>query len=440
MGLKFRIFIKAEHNSMSSAAALLRKAASAASAPAPSPPPSSVGGGGQQAGLDKRGVRGKGGGKQPLTPAQIAANDAVARLKAEEAELKLLEVKAKKAEAQDRFDKAKSGASSVTAASTPRAQDGRGGGDFVTHDQFQAGINDLNGAITKGFDQVFSNQSSDAQQQALTNATLAGFVKMMGTNGTGFSLPAPVSRQIGNGQREEQSRFCFGQNEGRDDTMFGSNGGAATSSRASSAIEDGRTTVGSQHGGQNGWDDSRRMSQSSSYFPPPTPFEESISRSPADQRFPTSGSGQSAPAPQSLAELMRTIPEAAKGFRGLCGRILSDAAVPGAKQVPLFTVHKFLCAWQMSGGNDDLACALMALTYGRLLSQQRLQPGIATAMRTTDIGVFKEFFRRISVQYPSFVLTYNWKGPSGPEYKTPYGTFSSNQGILHRFIHEHILA
>jgi hypothetical protein len=208
MGLKFRIFTKAEHNSMSSPAAALRKAAAASSAKkaaasAPPHPASSVGGGGQQAGSDKRGARGKGGGNPQLTEAQIAAIDAKARLQAEEAELKLLEVKAKKAEAQARIDKANSGASSAQVVSTPRAQGGRGGGDFVTHDQFQAGINDLNGAITKGFGQVFSNQRIAAEQQALTNATLAGFVRMMGTNGTELSLPAPVSRQIGNGRAQE---------------------------------------------------------------------------------------------------------------------------------------------------------------------------------------------------------------------------------------------
>ena len=404
------------------------------------PPASLVGGGGQQAGSDKRGARGKGGGKQPLTEAQIAANDAVAKLKAEEAELKILEIEAKKAEAQARIDKAKPGASSATVVSTPRAQGGRGGGDFVTHAQFKAGIESIQGDIRSGFTQVFANQSTAAEQQALTNGTLAGFIKMANA-GSGFQLsaaPAPVSRQIGNGQQEEKPRIFFGQNAGWDDTANGSRGGSATSFRASSAIEGG-SSAGSQRGGQDGWSD-LRMPQSSSYFPPPTPFDGSISRSPADQRFPTSGSGQSAPAPQSLAELMPTIPENAKGFRGLCGRILSDAAAPGAKQVPLFTVHKVLYAWQISRGNDDLACALMALTYGKPLSQQRLQFGIANALKTTDIGVFKEFFRRISVQYPSYVLTYNWKGPRGQEYKTLYGTFSSDQDILHRFINEHILA
>jgi hypothetical protein len=214
------------------------QAAHVPAASAPPHPASSVGGSGQQAGSDKRGARGKGGGKQPPTQAQIAANDAKARLQAQEAELKLLELAAKKAEVQARFDKAKSDASSVTAASTPRAQGGRGGGDFVTHEQFQAGINYLNGAITKGFDQVFSNQSIAAQQQALANATLAGFVKMMGTNGTGFSLPAPVSRQIGDSLQEvvePQRQISYRQNSDWDPTADRSGRFAQSSSQFSHA-------------------------------------------------------------------------------------------------------------------------------------------------------------------------------------------------------------
>jgi len=408
--------------------------APAAKAPAASPSASSVGGGGQQAGSDKRGVRGKGGGKQQLTHAQIAANDAEAEAKAAEAKARTLRAQADAAEDQARIDNAaKSGASSAVVASPPRPPCARGGGDYVTQAQFKQGIDSLQGEIRNGFTRVFANQSTAAEQQALTNGTLAGFIKMANA-GSGFQLsaaPAPVSRQIGNGQREEQSRVCFGQNAGWDDTVNGSNGGAATSFRASSAIEAGRTTVGSQHGGQNGWSDGPRMPQSS---------EMVVHREAPSEFRSASGGSATAPAPLSLAELMRTIPEAAKGFRGLCGRIISDAAAPGAKAVPLFTAYKVLCAWQMCGGNDDLACALMALTYGKPLSQQRLQPGIATAMRTTDPSLFTEFFRLISVQYPSFVLTYNWKGPSGQEYKTPYGTFSSDQGILYRFIYEHILA
>ena len=242
-------------------------------------------------------------------------------------------------------------------------------------------------------------------------------------------LPAPSARLAictGGGSNateviEQPRRYlhsCFAPNEG---------GSASHSSqRPQSSAACGGSSAGSQYLGQNGW------SEGQSYG--------SVSRPPADQRIPTSGSGYSAPAPQSLAELMGTIPETTKGFLGLGRRILSDAAAPGAKPVPQFTFHKFLFAWQMSGGNDDLACALMAATYGKPLSQQRLQPGIANALKTTDIGVFKEFFRRISVQYPSFVLTYNWKGPSGPERKTPYGTFSSDQNLLIQFIHGHLLA
>ena len=193
----------------------------------------SGGGGGQQAGSDKRGKSGKSFGKQSPTEAQIAANDVKARLQAQEAELKLLEIEAKKAEARARIDKAKSGASSAPAASTPRAQGGRGGGEFVTHDQFQEGINSLSGTITKGFDQVFSIQSIAAEQQALTNATLAGFVRMMGTNGTGLSLPAPVSRQIGNDGAQEvpelHHRMSYRQNVGGESFAEGS-GRFATSS------------------------------------------------------------------------------------------------------------------------------------------------------------------------------------------------------------------
>jgi hypothetical protein len=296
----------------------------------------------------------------------------------------------------------------------------------------------LNGAIAQS--QVMTQQSF----QGLANAMTTAF------SGGQRQLPPPERRQIGNGAKEvvetshKYMHSCFASNEGGSSSFASHSSqlpqsGAATSFRASSAIEGG-SSAGSQRGGQDGWSDGPRMPQSSSYFPPPTPFDGSISRSPADQRFPTSGSGQSAPAPQSLAELMWKIPENAKGFRGLCGRILSDAAAPGAKPVPQFTFHKVLFAWQMSSGDDNLACALMALTYGRPLSQQRLQPGIATALRRTDLALFMEFFRRISAQYPSYVLTYNWKGPSGQECKTSYGTFSSDQIMLKRYITEHILA
>ena len=136
---------------------------------------------------------------------------------------------------------------------------------------------------------------------------------------------------------------------------------------------------------------------------------------------------------------MRIIPQHMKGFRGLGKHVLSAAATPGAKAVPEFTLCKFVCAWQMSGENDDIACALMTLTQGKPLVQQpRLQPGIANALRTTDLTLFTEFFRRISAMYPLYFLTYKWKG-TGQERKTLYGTFASDQVILYEFIHKHLL-
>lgn len=218
---------------------------------------------------------------------------------------------------------------------------------------------------------------------------------------------------------------CFASNEG---------GSASHSSqRPQSSAACGGNSAESQYHGQNGWSEGQRTVQSTQSYG-------SISHSPADQRFPTSGSGHSANVPQSLEEMMRIIPPNMKGFRGLCGHILADAAKPGAKPVPQFTFHKISCAWQMSCGNDDLACTLMSTTQGKPLAQQRLQPGIATALKKTDLSVFSEFFRRISAQYPSYVLTYNWKGPGGQERKTLYGTFASDQNLLKQFIHEHLLA
>ena len=269
-----------------------------------------------------------------------------------------------------------------------------------------------------------------AQSQLATQQSFQALANAMATAISGGQRQLPsssVSRQIGDGQ-----------NTGWGDTANGSRDGAATSFRPSRSIENDRTTVRSQHGCQNDWSDGQHMSKSSSYFPPQTSLDGSFNRPPADQRFSTSGSGHSAHVPQSLAELIPKIPENLNGFLGLVRRIISDAASPGAKPVPQFTFHKVLFAWQMSGGNDDLACALMAATYGKPLSQQRLQSGIDNALKTTDIGVFKEFFRRISAMYPSYVLTYKWKG-TGQEIKTSYGTFSSDQDILWRFIHEHLL-
>jgi hypothetical protein len=197
-------------------------------ASAPPHPASSVGGSGQQAGSDKRGARGKGGGKQPPTQAQIAANDAKARLQAEEAELKLLQLAAKKAEAQARFDKAKSDASSVTAASTPRAKPGAtsGGGDFVTHDEF----NKFRGQVQDGFSTVI-------QQNQRTHDVLAGFLQMI--NGGGLPAPkAPDSRQIGNSPQEvvEQRKISCWQNAGWDHAAERPRIAQPPTPRASSAI------------------------------------------------------------------------------------------------------------------------------------------------------------------------------------------------------------
>jgi hypothetical protein len=318
--------------------------------PAASSPPhpaSSVGGSGQQAGSDKRGARGKGGGKQPPTQAQIAANDAKARLQAEEAELKLLQLAAKKAEAQARFDKAKSDASSVTAASTPRAQGGRGGGDFVTHDQFQAGINYLNGAITKGFDQVFSNQSIAAQQQALTNATLAGFVKMMGTNGTGFSLPAPVSRQIGNSPQEvaePQRQISYGQNCGQN----------------------------------AGWDHAAERPRIAQ---PPTPRASSaIACGGGAQTFHREPVGSSTPIHRG------SMPK----FEAAAARWNKKNSANNAQI--LDTIRK------IANGDDDMACLLLALVNGKTYSEIVKMYGddVASLLTTGNTPFFQRFFTALS--------------------------------------------
>jgi hypothetical protein len=292
-------------------------------------------------------------------------------------------------------------------------------------------INAAEASMNSGFLQL---NGAVAQSQLATQQSFQALANAMATaiSGGQRQLPPPERRQIGNSPQEiaeQQGLISYGQNAGFDRNAEKSGMSATSSSQLPQTSAATAFHASSAH-----------MPQSSSYFPPPNPSNGSISRSPADQRFPTSGSGHSASVPQSLAELMWTIPVTAKGFRGLCGRIFADAAVPGAKPVSQFTFHKVLCAWQMSGGNDDIACALMSLTYGKPLSQQKLQPGIANAMRTTDLAFFAEFFRRISAQYPSYVLTYNWRGPSGQECKTPYRTFASDQNFLRRFIYEHILA
>ena len=315
--------------------------------------------------------------------------------------------------------------------SAPAKSAGVGGGisaqltamEVNLRDHIDSRINAAEASMNSGFLQL---NGAVAQSQLATQQSFQALANAMATaiSGGQRQLPPPERRQIGNSPQEvvepQTCQISYGQNAGFDPNAERSGMSATSSSQLPQT---------SAH----------TPSQSSSYFPSPNPSNGSISRSPADQRFPTSGSGHSAPVPQSLAELMWTIPETAKGFRGLCGRIFADAAVPGAKPVSQFTFHKVLCAWQMSSGDDDRACALMALTHGKPLSQQRLQPGIANAMRTTDLAFFAEFFRRISAQYPSYVLSYNWK-PTGIDYKTSYGTFSSDKNFLRRFIDEHILA
>jgi hypothetical protein len=290
-----------------------------------------------------RGNRGKGPGNQSLTQAQIAANDAKARLQAQEAELKLLELAIKKAEAQARLDKAKSDASSVTAASTPRAQGGRGGGDFVTHDQFQAGMDYLNGAMTKGFDKVFSNQRIAAEQQALTNATLAGFVKMMGTNGTGFSLPAPVSRQIGNSPQEvvePQRQISYGQNAGWDPAAERSGFAQQPTPHASSAIACG--------GGA--------------------------------QNFHRELVGSSTPNHST------SMPK----FEAAAARWNVKNTTNNAKILDAIR--------QMARGNDDMACLLLALVNGKTLSEivKMYSTEVGQLLSTQNTFLFQSFFTALS--------------------------------------------
>jgi hypothetical protein len=343
-------------------------------ASAPPHPASSVGGSGQQAGSDKRGARGKGGGKQPPTQAQIAANDAKARLQAQEAELKLLEIAAKKAEAQARFDKAKSDASSVTAASTPRAQGGRGGSDFVTHDQFQAGINYLNGAITKGFDQVFSNQSIAAQQQALTNATLAGFVKMMGTNGTGFSLPAPVSRQIGNGTQEvvEQRKISCGQNAGCDLAVEGSGRFAQSSSQFSHA-------AGVACGGD----------AAQSFYRESVPTE--TSRTSTSQFSHAAGVACGGAAQSFYRESVPTETSHTSTSK-------FDAAVArwNVKRSP--TNGKILQAIRDATPDDNMRCLLLAVVNGKNYGEitKMYDKDVASLLTTRNTPFFQRFFTALS--------------------------------------------
>ena len=415
MGLKIRIFIKAEHNSMFSAAALLRKAASAAStatggakSPAPAakasaapPSASSVGGGDQQAVPDKRGARGKGGGKQSLTDAQIAANDAVARLKAEEAELAILEVQAKKAETKARIDKAKSGESSAPVVSTPRAQGGHGGGDFVTHAQFKAGIDSIQGDIRYGFTEVLANQYNTHEKQNLTNAALARFAEMA-EKGSGFQLsatPAPVSRQIGNCLKEEP-RICFGPNAGWNDTVNGSSGGAATSFRASSAIEGGRTTAGSQRGGQDGWSD-LRMPQSS---------EMVVHReAPSEYR---SESGGSVPARQlGVKHLPNFEASFSKMKSNDFNNFIGDA------------IRRFARNCQDS---DFMACVLLAMVNGKKY------PNNNPVIIQSNESVFRQFFGELTGKFSgnSVKITNN----RGQECSFSFTTLSRDASTMVQFI------
>ena len=163
-------------------------------------------------------------------------------------------------------------------------------------------------------------------------------------------------------------------------------------------------------------------------------LSDSLPRLPAPAPAPAPAHAH-AHAPQSLEGLMRTIPENAGGFRGLCQHIQQNS------KVAPFTIHKLYCAWQMSSANDDLACALMALTNGKPLSDQRLQPGIRTALeKPTNIRVFMNFFRMIAdpADYRSYTLTFTSKG--GQQQTVQYGLFSSDQAALNMYIHKHILA
>jgi hypothetical protein len=335
-------------------------------------------------GSGNRGNRGKGPGNQPLTQAQIAANDARAKLQAEEAELKLLEIQAKKAEAQARFDKAKSGASSVTAASTPLAQGGRGGGVFVTYDQFQAGINDLNGAITKGFDQVLSNQSIAAQQQALTNATLAGFVKMMGTNSTGFSLPAPVSRQIGNGPQENselQRHISYGQNAGFDPNAARSGMSVTSSSQLSQSV------VASGGGS---------ASNSSQFV---------ISKE-APTFFRESSGGSSIVAARQLG-VSHSLTKFASNFARMkpndFNTVIGNA------------IRSFVASFAQSE-QDEMACVLLAMVNGKKY------PAHNHIIIQSNESVFGRFFGELATKFPI--------NKCGQQCSFPFNTLSTDQSAM----------
>ena len=232
MGLKFRIFTKAEHYTMPSAAALLRKVATASAAspaatpaapPAPTVSAHVAGGGGN------RGNRGKGPGNQPLTQAQIDAKAAEAAARKAEAEADAAEAKARslraQADAAEAQARLKAAQSTAVVPSTPRAKPCATsvGGDYITREEF----NSFQMDVKTGFKTL-------VQQNDQTHQVLASFVKMMNP-GLPASATAPVSRQIGNSPQEvvEQRQISFGQNAGWDLAAEGSGRFAQSSSQFS---------------------------------------------------------------------------------------------------------------------------------------------------------------------------------------------------------------
>lgn len=387
--VSFNLNVPAPKVASSGTTSAAPKTAPKAASTATSVAASSVGGGGQQDGSDKRGARGKGRGKQLPTEAQIAANDAEAKVRAANAELKLLEIEAKKAEAQARIDKVKSGASSAPEVSTPRPQGGRGVGDFVTHDQFQAGINHLNGTITKGFDQVFSKQSIAAEQQALTNATLAGFVRMMGTNGTGFSLPAPVSRQIGNGGAQELAeptcQISYGQNAGWDQAAERSDRSLASSSQ--------RSQSGAACGGGSASDSSRFA----------------INKEPQTELRSSSGGSTLV----AVRHLGSHLPKFEANFAKLDRNDFNVFA--GA------TIRNFVANFALNE-QDEMACVLLGMVNGKKY------PAHNHIIIQSNASVFSRFFGELATKFPGNAVRIT--NNLGQKCGFPFKTVSNDQSAM----------
>jgi hypothetical protein len=209
MGLKFKLFIIMCKVTMSVLFNLgvPPPAAASRTVPAAPPAPASACKHGNRCwgctACGKTPKKGKGG-AATLTQEQVAAQKAEAEARAAEARARTLRSQADAAEAEARL---KAAQSTAVVASTPRAKPGAtsGGGDFVTREEFIQ----FRGEVNTGFSSVF-------KQNEQTHAVLAGFVTMM--NGGG--LPAPVSRQIGNGRAQEvpepQRQISYGQNAGWD--------------------------------------------------------------------------------------------------------------------------------------------------------------------------------------------------------------------------------